>query len=79
MAKFPVDAPIERVLKALQMLGFVVVREGNHLALLRQNPDGTSTPMTLPNHRQIKSSTLRAILTQTRIDREDFLTAYESL
>ena len=79
MAKFPVDAPIERVLKALEMLGFVVVREGNHIALLRQNPDGTSTPMTLPNHRQIKSSTLRAILTQTRIDREDFITAYESL
>jgi len=79
MPKFPVDAPIERVLKALQMLGFVVVREGNHIALLRQNPDGTSTPMTLPNHRVIKSSTLRTILTQARVDREDFLTAYESL
>jgi predicted RNA binding protein YcfA (HicA-like mRNA interferase family) len=79
MAKFPVDAPIERVLKALQLIGFVIVREGNHIALLRQNPDGTSTPMTLPNHRHVKSSTLRAILTQARINREDFLTAYESL
>ena len=26
MAKFPVDAPLERVLRALQMLGFAVVR-----------------------------------------------------
>jgi len=79
MPKFPVDAPIDRVLKALQLLGFVVVREGNHIALLRQNSDGTSTPITLPNHRQIKSSTLRTILTQGHIDREEFLSAYESL
>jgi len=64
-------------IKALEQLGFVRVREGNHIALRRQNADGTETPMTLPNHRTIKSSTLRTILTQAGIARDEFLEAYE--
>jgi hypothetical protein len=55
------------------------VREGNHIALERQNADGTTTPMTLPNHRFLKSSTLRTALTQAGIVREDFLAAYEAV
>lgn len=31
MAKFPVDVPIERVVKALEHIGFRLVREGNHI------------------------------------------------
>jgi predicted RNA binding protein YcfA (HicA-like mRNA interferase family) len=77
MPKFPVDAPRERVLKALQRLGFELIREGNHIALARSNPDGTRTPLTMPNHRLIKASTLRLILRQSDISREDFLAAYE--
>ena len=77
MPKFPVDAPRDRVIKALQVLGFVLVREGNHLAMARSNPDGTRTPLTLPNHRVIKGSTLRMILRQAEISRDAFLTAYE--
>lgn len=76
-AKFPVDAPIDNVIKALEHLGFRVVRKGNHIALLRENEDGTRTPMTIPNHRKIKGSTLRTILTQAGIPRDEFLTAYE--
>ena len=77
MAKFPVDAPYDRVLRALRALGFEVVRTGNHIALARTESDGTVTPMTLPGHRTIKSSTLRAALTQSRIRRDDFIRAYE--
>jgi predicted RNA binding protein YcfA (HicA-like mRNA interferase family) len=76
-AKFPVDIPIENVIKALESLGFQVVRRGNHVALLRENEDGTRTPMTIPNHRRLKGSTLRTILTQAGIRREEFLTALE--
>ncbi|MEW6140338.1 MAG: type II toxin-antitoxin system HicA family toxin [Thermodesulfobacteriota bacterium] len=78
-AKFPVDVPLENVIKALQSLGFQVVRRGNHVALLRENENGTRTPMTIPNHRRIKGSTLRTILTQAGIRRDAFLTALEIL
>jgi len=50
MSRFPVDAPIRKVVKTFELLGFNVVREGNHIAMLRENPDGTRTPLTIPNH-----------------------------
>ena len=47
MAKFPVDAPRDRVIRAFGLLGFRMVREGNHIAMSRDNADGTSTPLTM--------------------------------
>ncbi len=76
MSRFPVDAPVREVVRALERLGFHLVREGNHIAMVRENPDGTRTPLTMPNHRSIKSSTLHTILTQSGISREEFLKAY---
>jgi predicted RNA binding protein YcfA (HicA-like mRNA interferase family) len=77
MAKFPVDAPQKKVIKALELLGFHVVQEREHIAMERSNPDGTKTPLTMPNHPKIKSSTLRTICTQAGISRDDFLESYE--
>ena len=77
MAKFPVDVPKGRVIKALGLLGFVVVREREHIALVRENTDGTRTPLTMPNHSHIKGSTLRTICSQANIPRGEFLKAYE--
>ena len=44
----------------------------------RDNPDGTTTPLTLPNHPHLKASTLRTVCTQSNISRADFLRAYEN-
>jgi len=76
MTQFPVDAPRAGVLRALESLGFQVIREGNHISMVRENADGTRTPLTMPNHRRIKGSTLRRVCTHAGISREAFLEAY---
>jgi predicted RNA binding protein YcfA (HicA-like mRNA interferase family) len=76
MAKFPKDAAKRRVVKALERLGFRMLREHEHISMVRDNADGTQTPLTMPNHRRIKGSTLRSICTQAGIARSDFLKAY---
>lgn len=76
MPKFPVDAPKRKVVKTLESLGFRIIREKEHISMLRENPDGTKTPLTLPNHSIIKGSTLRAICTQSGISRDDFIKNY---
>jgi hypothetical protein len=38
--KFPVDAPIEKVINALEHLGFQVVRRGNHSMHILQTDSG---------------------------------------
>lgn len=77
MAKFPVDAPKAKVIRTLELLGFIILREREHIVMVRDNQDGTTTPLTMPNHSQIKASTLRFICTQSGISREEFLSAYD--
>jgi predicted RNA binding protein YcfA (HicA-like mRNA interferase family) len=78
MPKFPVDAPVRRIVKALELLGFTIVREREHISMVRRNPDGSATALTMPNQPTIKASTLRTICTQAGISRNDFIEAYEN-
>ena len=77
--KFPKDIPKKKALKALEKFGFKIVREGNHIAMIRKNRDGSKTPLTLPNHKILKGSTLRHICTQAGIDRKEFLKVFQEL
>jgi hypothetical protein len=79
MAKFPKDAPKRKVLKALKSFGFRIVREKEHISMVRDNDDGTQTPLTMPNHSRIKDSTLRFICTQSGIPRNDFVKVFREL
>ncbi len=76
MTRFPRDAPKRKVIKTLEALGFEIVRESNHISMSRLNLDGSRTPLTLPNHEEIKGSTLLMICRQAGITREEFLKAY---
>jgi hypothetical protein len=54
VAKFPVDAPKARVLRSLETLGFRLVREREHIAMVRDNADGTRNPINLTESRTAK-------------------------
>jgi hypothetical protein len=47
--------------------------------MIRKNHDGSTTPLTIPNHPRIKASTLRTICTQAGISRDEFLKAYDEV
>jgi hypothetical protein len=79
VTKLPKDAPTAKVIRALEALGLGIIREGNHISMCRINLDGSKMPLTLPNHREIKSSTLKLILRPAGITREEFLKAINEL
>ncbi len=56
---------------ALRALGFETVREREPIAMVRQNADGTRTPLTMPNHPRINGATLRTHCRQSGISREE--------
>ena len=76
MPRFPTDAPKNRVIRALEQLGYRIIRERNHICMARENPDRSRSVLVLPNHRRTKGSTLRRICTQAGISRDAFLEAY---
>jgi len=65
--------PYDRVVRALQRAGWVVVRQqGSHIRLQKHSDDKT-LKITVPAHRPIKRSTLSHILKQAQLSVDDFL------
>jgi len=77
--KFPTDAPKRKAIQFLEILVFRIVGERERIAMIRKNHDGSTTPLTMPNHPRIKASTLRTICTQAGISRDEFLKAYDEV
>lgn len=48
MSKFPVDASKRRVIRTFQLLGFRIIREREHIVMVRENQDGTETALVMP-------------------------------
>jgi predicted RNA binding protein YcfA (HicA-like mRNA interferase family) len=72
MSKVP-SLPYNRVIRALQRDGWVVVRQrGSHIRLQKHTSTET-LKLTVPAHRPIKRSTLSHILKQARLGVDDFL------
>lgn len=70
MPKLPHISGAQAV-RALEHLGFVVVRQrGSHIVLRRG-----SAGCVVPNHREIKVGTLGGVLKQAGVTPEDFLAA----
>ncbi|MBC8205434.1 type II toxin-antitoxin system HicA family toxin [bacterium] len=74
--RWPVDAPKQKVIKAFERLDFKIGREREHIAMEKENCDGTKTLLILHNHKQIKGSTLRTACSCAKISREEFLKQY---
>jgi hypothetical protein len=49
----PLIPPDFSNLELLEQFGFSIVREKEHISMVRKNLDGTTTPLTLPNHKQM--------------------------
>lgn len=72
MAKVP-SLSYERVIRALQRAGWVVVRQrGSHVRLQKHTRQET-LKLIVPAHRPIKRSTLAHILKQAQLSVDEFL------
>jgi len=68
MPKLPLVSGAE-VIRTLERLGFIVLRQkGSHI-ILRRGPTGC----VVPNHREIKTGTLSGILKQAGVSAEEFI------
>ena len=73
MSSLPVISGSETI-RALQRLGFVVVRQrGSHI-VLRKGSQGC----VVPNYREIKVGTLAGLLKQAGVSADDFINALSS-
>lgn len=72
MSKVP-SLPYDRILRALQRDGWVVVRQkGSHIRLQKHTSFET-LKLTVPAHRPVKRSTLSHILKQARLEVASFI------
>lgn len=71
MAKLPVDVSGREVRAILERAGFVFRRQaGSHMILRRDNPFAR---VVVPDHKQVRSGTLRRIIADAGLTLDEFL------
>ncbi len=71
MPKLPADLSGREVRLALERVGFLVTRQkGSHMIMRRETPFARAI---VPDHRRIRSGTLRKILNEAGLSLEEFL------
>jgi predicted RNA binding protein YcfA (HicA-like mRNA interferase family) len=72
MSKSP-SLPYDRIVRALQRDGWIVVRQkGSHIRLQKHTATET-LKLTVPAHRPVKRTTLAHILKQANLSVDDFI------
>jgi len=74
--KIPESASKERVIHALENLGYRLVRQGTHISMSCYTASGMQIPLTIPDNQEYKESTLRMIISRAGITKQEFLEAY---
>ena len=59
-----------KVMRALQIRGFYVLREGANHTILRRDSDGAQ--IAVPRHRELKRGTVRGMAMDAKVDWEVF-------
>lgn len=66
-----------QLVKALERLGYLVVRQRGSHVRLRHPTEPTRRPTTVPMHRELKTGTLRAILADANLTLADLIALLE--
>ena len=75
MAKLPTDLSSREVRAALERVGFVFRRQsGSHMVLRREDPYARAV---VPDHKQIRTGTLRRIIADAGLTVEEFMRLLE--
>lgn len=62
----------QEVCAILERHGFAIVRQrGSHVVMQRMTPEGTTT-VPVPDHKELRIGTLRSIIRQAGVPRDDF-------
>jgi predicted RNA binding protein YcfA (HicA-like mRNA interferase family) len=70
LSKLPVP-PAKKVIKALERFGFKIHRQsGSHIHMWNAE---RSLLVTVPNHPELARGTLRAIIRQAKLEKDEFL------
>jgi predicted RNA binding protein YcfA (HicA-like mRNA interferase family) len=63
----------KEVCAILERHGFVEVRRhSSHVVMQRRLPDGTTTTVPVPDHKEVRIGTLRSIVRQSGVVRSEF-------